>query len=131
METFEEVQLESPKCLLGAEWADDLAVEMWKENVKQHAAKLLALSQAKKMYSTIWKLLLKVMKNKVSSQGDFIERNTTGDVVWLVTTIHALVTNFNSTTPRIMSTLESLNKILNFQQTEKLENADYVKGLLA
>lgn len=132
LESYEDVNVESPRRLTAAEKNDDLLVEIWKEEVKQHVTEVKALIRAKKkLFATVWKLLTKAMRNKVSAQEDFEEKNTAGDAVWLVNVIRAIVTDFDSTVPEILSTLDSLTKILTFQQSEKMENAVYVKGLMA
>jgi len=132
LETSEDVRLDTPERLTDVERQDDLLVEMWKENVKQHVSELRALLRAKKkLYSTVWKLLSKIMKNKVSGQEGFVEKDAASDVVWLVTTVRSLVTDFDNAAPKVLSTLETMSKILTYQQTERMENADYVKSLLA
>jgi len=132
LETFEDVTLTPPRRLTDDEKDDDLMVEIWKEDVKQHVSERRALSRAKeKLYSTIWKMMTKVLQNKVTGQEGFIERSEKSDVVWLIITIRELVTEFDSATPEILSVGDALEKIVSYRQTETMDNADYVKNLLA
>lgn len=132
LDTFEDVTVEPPERLTAAQKEDDLLVAIWKEKVKQHVVKLDALERAKeKLFSTVWKLLSKVLRNKVSGQAGFSDRNAASDVVWLVRTVRALVTDFDSAMPEILSVSEALEKILCYRQSEKMENSDYVRNLLA
>mmetsp|Transcript_14501 Transcript_14501/g.27283 ORF Transcript_14501/g.27283 Transcript_14501/m.27283 type:complete len:394 (+) Transcript_14501:52-1233(+) len=132
LESFEDVELTPPDRLTDDEKDDDLLVEMWKEDVKQHVSEKRALTKAKrKLYSTVWKMMSKVLQGKVSGQNDFTENNTRQDVVWLVNTIRALVTEFDNTAPEFLSVSEALEKIVTFRQHENMDNADYVKDLMA
>jgi sulfur relay (sulfurtransferase) DsrF/TusC family protein len=45
--------------------------------------------------------------------------------------VRALVTDFDTTMPEVLSVSEALTKILNNQQPERMDNSDYVKTLLA
>mmetsp|Transcript_14525 Transcript_14525/g.27333 ORF Transcript_14525/g.27333 Transcript_14525/m.27333 type:complete len:382 (-) Transcript_14525:219-1364(-) len=132
LETFEDVELTPPDRLTDEEKDDDLLVEMWKEDVKQHVSEKRALTKAKrKLYSTVWKMMSKVLQGKVSGQDDFTEKNVRQDVVWLVNIIRALVTEFDNAAPEFLSVSEALEKIVTFRQHENMDNADYVKDLLA
>jgi hypothetical protein len=105
-------------------------VEIWKESVKQHVVKVRALARAKvKLYSTVWGLLSKLLHIKITGQPSFEEKSERCDVVWLLNTVRALVTDFDSTMPEVLSKGEALERILTYQQTENMENADYVKNL--
>ena len=69
LDTYEEVTIQLPYRLTDVQRADKLYVAIWKEKIKQHAIKLEVLDREKeKMYSTVWKLLSKVLRNKVSGQ---------------------------------------------------------------
>jgi len=132
LDTFEDVTIAPPERLTTDQKKDDLYVAIWREKVKQHVIKLDALESAKnKLYSTVWKLLSKVMQSKVAGQAGFSVKSEACDVVWLVQNVRALVTDFDSAMPEILSVSEALEKIINFRQSEKLENAEYVKSLLA
>ena len=133
LEDFEDVELTPPQRLTDDEEKDDdLILEMWKEDVKQHIAERRALERAKrKLYSHLWKIMSKVMQNKVTGQVDFAAKNKAGDVVWLVNLIRTLITEFDHSVPPVMSAADAMSKILNYEQTDKMENADYLKGLLA
>jgi hypothetical protein len=132
LETYEDVKMDPPRRLTPEEKEDDLLVEMWKEDVKQHISETRALTRAKRrLYATVWKLLSKTMRNKVTGRDEFEEKNTSSDVLWLLRVVREIVSSFDHTVPKPLSKLESLAKILNFHQGEKLENADYVKGLIA
>jgi hypothetical protein len=132
LDTYEDVTISPPDRLMDVQKADDLYMAIWKERIKQHVIKLEALDRVKeKLYSTVWKLLSKVLKNKISGQTGFKEKNEASDVVWLVETVRMMVTDFNTMTPEFLSVTEALAKILNYQQTDKMENSEYVKNLLA
>lgn len=132
LETYEDVKVDPPRRLSEDDKKDDLLVEMWKEDVKQHISEMRALTRSKRrLYATVWKLLSKNMRNKVAARDAFEEKNAQADVVWLVNVIREIVSSFDRTIPQALSKLECMAKILNFQQTEKMENADYVKGLIA
>eukprot|EP00557_Chaetoceros_sp_GSL56_P003666 CAMPEP_0176493026 /NCGR_PEP_ID=MMETSP0200_2-20121128/9337_1 /TAXON_ID=947934 /ORGANISM="Chaetoceros sp., Strain GSL56" /LENGTH=381 /DNA_ID=CAMNT_0017890677 /DNA_START=1878 /DNA_END=3023 /DNA_ORIENTATION=- len=132
LETFEDVELAPPDRLTDEEKDDELLVEMWKEDVKQHVSEKRALIKAKrKLYSTVWKMMSKVLQGKASGQSEFTERSAKHDVVWLVNTIRALVTDFDNTAPEFLSVSEALEKIVTFRQHENMDNADYVKDLMA
>lgn len=132
LEDYEDVELEPPERLTDDERDDDLLLAMWQEDVKQHIVERRAFGRAKKkLFSHVWKLMSKVMQNKVTGQTGFASRNKAGDVVWLVNTVRTLVTDFDHAVPPVFSTAEALSKILNYQQPEKMENADYLKCLLA
>lgn len=132
LETFEDVKIESPGKLTEAEKEDELRVAIWTEDVKLHVAELRAVARAKKkLYAAIWNMLSKVMKNKIAGQDGYSIRSESGDVVWLVKVIRDLITNFDDAMPKVLSTCDALERIMTFRQNEKLENADYVKNLLA
>lgn len=132
LETFEDVVLDQPNRLTDEEKEDELMVEMWKEEIKQHVSEKRALGRAKqKLYSKIWSITSKVLRNKISGQDGFFEKNTAKDVVWLVKIIRVLVTDFDNSMPEILSVSDALEKIVSYRQTENMENADYVKNLMA
>lgn len=89
---------------------------IWAEKVKYHVIKVDALEDVKgRLYSTIWKLLLsKVMQSsKLSGQTGFSKRNDACDVVWLVQKVRAaLVTDFDSAMPEVLSVNDALKKSL-------------------
>jgi hypothetical protein len=133
-ENYNNVKPDPPRRLTTEEKEDDVLIEMWKEDVKQHIYETRALSRAKRrLYATAWKLLSKAMRNKVAGRDKFEEKNTASHVVWLLKVVREIVSSFDHTVPKPLSKLESLakTKILNFEQGEKMENADYVKGLIA
>jgi hypothetical protein len=130
LETYEDVTVPRLDHLSNDDKKDELLVEIWKESVKQHVVEVRALTRAKvKLYSTVRNLLLKVLQNKVTSQPSYEGKSKTCDVVWLLNTVRALVTDFDSAIPEILSIGEALEKILTYRQTETMENADYVKNL--
>mmetsp|Transcript_13916 Transcript_13916/g.26206 ORF Transcript_13916/g.26206 Transcript_13916/m.26206 type:complete len:361 (-) Transcript_13916:260-1342(-) len=131
LETFEEVELTPPTRLTDEEKEDDLLMEMWKEDVKQHVSERRAMDKAKqKLYSTVWTMMSKVLQNKVMGQNGFIESGQKKDVVWLLQTERALVTEFDSTTPEFLSVADAFEKIITYRQLESMDNADYVKNLM-
>jgi hypothetical protein len=88
------VKLDPPRRLTPEEKEDDLLVEMWKEDVKQHISETRALSRAKRrLYATVWKLLSNTMRNKVSGRDEFEEKNTASDVLWLVKVVREIVSS--------------------------------------
>lgn len=132
LDTYEDVTIDPPQKLTDVQKQDEVLVAIWKEKIKQHVVKSDALDSAKeKLYSTVWKLLSETLKNKVSGQKGFSEKNAVSDVVWLVKIVRALVTDFDTTMPEILAVSEALEKILNYRQGEKMENSEYVKNLMA
>jgi hypothetical protein len=132
LDTFEDVEIEEPTMLTNAERTDELLVTKWKEKVKHHVGREENLEAGKvKLYSTIWKLLSDRMRNKLSSTDGYETKNEESDVVWLVNKVRALVTNFDSNKPEIQSVRRTLERILTYRQGERVDNADYVKNLMA
>jgi hypothetical protein len=90
-------------------------VEIWKESVKQHIVEMQALAQAKvKLYSMVWGILLKLLRNKIKGQPSFKENSEKCDVVWLLNTVRALVTDFDNAMPEVLSVGEALERILTY-----------------
>jgi AAA ATPase containing von Willebrand factor type A (vWA) domain len=132
LETLEDVIVPIPADLTDEEKRNDTRVAIWKEKVKRHVAKEEAVESAKrKLYSTLWKLLSDTMKSKVSGTKGFSQRSKSLDVMWLLKTIRELVTSFDSAMPETLSISKALENILTYQQTPRMENAVYVKNLLA
>lgn len=131
LETYEDVTLTPPAELTAEQESSKLQVALWNERVKRHVNQEEGLERSKKrLYSTVWKLLSQTMKNKLAGKTGFAEKDDRGDVVWLVKTIRELVTDFNCHCPQVVSEAEALDKITSFRQSEKMENADYLKSLL-
>jgi AAA ATPase containing von Willebrand factor type A (vWA) domain len=132
LDSFEDVEIEEPALLSAAEREDELLVTKWKEKVKRHVGREENLEAGKvKLYSTIWKLLSDGMKNKLAGSDGFEAKNEASDVVWLVNKVRALVTDFDSNKPEIQSVRRALERILTYRQGERVDNADYVKNLMA
>lgn len=132
LDTGEDVTVAPQARLTAEQKKDDLHFAIWREKVKQHVLKLDALEDAKsKLFSTVWKLLSKIMQSKVAGQSGFSEKSEASDVVWLVKTVRALVTNFDSAMPEILSVSEALERIITYRQHEKMDNAEYVRVLLS
>eukprot|EP00557_Chaetoceros_sp_GSL56_P009876 CAMPEP_0176482364 /NCGR_PEP_ID=MMETSP0200_2-20121128/3334_1 /TAXON_ID=947934 /ORGANISM="Chaetoceros sp., Strain GSL56" /LENGTH=389 /DNA_ID=CAMNT_0017878671 /DNA_START=187 /DNA_END=1356 /DNA_ORIENTATION=+ len=132
LDTGEDVTVAPPARLTTDQKKDDLHFAIWREKVKQHVLKLDALEDAKsKLFSTVWKLLSKIMQSKVAGQSGFSEKSETSDVVWLVKTVRSLVTDFDSAMPEILSVSEALERIITYRQPEKMDNAEYVRVLLS
>jgi Zinc knuckle. len=132
LETLEDVVVPIPADLTDEEKSNDTRVAIWKEKVKRHVAKEEAVEAAKrKLYSTLWKLLSDTMKSKVSGTKGFSQRSKSLDIMWLLQTIRELVTSFDSAMPETLSISKALESILTYQQTPRMENAVYVKNLLA
>lgn len=132
LDTFEDVTIEEPALLTAEQRADELVVTKWKEKVKRHVGREENLEAGKiKLYSTVWKLLSDGMKNKLAGVEGFELKNETSDVIWLVKNVRALVTSFDSNKPEIQSVRRTLERILTFRQTERMDNADYVRSLMS
>jgi hypothetical protein len=59
LDSYEDVTVEAPRHLTADKKNNELLVEIWKEEVKQHVAEVRALTTRakKKLYATEWKLL--------------------------------------------------------------------------
>lgn len=132
LENFEDVQLVTPNRLTDEEMRDPLLVEMWKEDVKLHMAERRALARAKqKLFATVWQILSQNLRSRISGQAEYEEKSQAKDPLWLVIMVREQVTNFDSSMPRVLSTRDSMERILTYRQGEKMDNAEYVKNLVA
>ena len=121
--------IEEPKDLTAAEEKSRFKVRQWESKVDRYMDRVNALDEnCKALFSVFMDSVSKIVKAKLKSKPEFIEKEAEGKVEWLVGALENIMLKFEEIIPNTLAMDDQLERIVKFRQGN-LSNEDYIKAV--
>jgi len=105
---------------------------VWERHIYKYVEREDELEDNRKaLYSTVWMILSKVMKMKVTALENFAKKSKDQDPLWLLLSIRTITYKFDETKPLVLALDDALKAIIKYKQHENMDNSEFLKTFLS